>query len=191
VLGLAVGTAFLGTWEQIQQVSRISGFVLSWVVASGLLFLSARILCRRKLRLREVGPGSVIGGAAMTVLITISSRLVATYVAGASAVYGVVSTVVGFISLLFLVSNAIVFSMEISVVYAWQLWPRGIDINVLFPADERAYVLLTLTDERMPSQRNGVSFDATGHDDPRRPDLALLHHRVPGMPRTPYDATPG
>ena len=52
------------------------------------------------------------------------------------------------------------------MVRAWQLWPRGVDINLLFPADERAYALLTLMDERMPSQRNGVAFDATGHDDP-------------------------
>ena len=68
---------------------------------------------------------------------------------------------------------------------AWQLWPRGVDINLLFPADERAYALLTLMDERMPSQRNGVAFDATGHDDPRRADLATLMRRPVGRAGAP------
>jgi hypothetical protein len=63
-----------------------------------------------------------------------------------------------------------------------------VDINLLFPADERAYALLTLMDERMPSQRNGIAFDATGHDDPRRPDRVTLRSRPPGIPLRPYDA---
>jgi hypothetical protein len=41
-------------------------------------------------------------------------------------------------------------------------------------------------DERMPSQRNGVAFDATGHDDPRRADLAALMRRPDGVPVHPY-----
>ena len=88
--------------------------------------------------------------------------------ANSSAVYGAMTTVVAFISVLFLASNAIVFCYEASVVWAWRLWPRGVDINNLFPADERAYALLSLMDERMPSQRNGIYFDAHGHDDDRR-----------------------
>jgi hypothetical protein len=122
----------------------------------------------------------------MTTLIGLGSVLLGRFVAGSSAVYGVFGTVVGIFSLLFLVSNAVVFSFEISVVRAWQLWPRGVDINLLFPADERAYALLTLMDERMPSQRNGVAFDASGHDDPRRADLATLMRRPDGVPVHPY-----
>ena len=60
--------------------------------------------------------------------------------------------------------------------------------NLLFPADERAFALLTLMDERMPSQRNGLMFDASGHDDPRRTDLNSLMRRPQGVPRTPYEA---
>ena len=122
----------------------------------------------------------------MTTIIGLGSALVGQFIASSSAVYGVFGTVVGICSVLFLVSNAIVFSFEISVVRAWQLWPRGVDNNLLFPADERAYALLTLMDERMPSQRNGVAFDATGHDDPRRADLASLMRRPVGVPRHPY-----
>jgi len=83
----------------------------------------------------------------------------------------------------------LVFAYEASVVWAWRLWPRGVDINNLFPADERAYTLLSLMDERMPSQRNGIYFDATGHEDERRPDLEALMRRPEGVPMTPYDTT--
>ena len=129
----------------------------------------------------------------MTTLIGLGSALLGQFVNNSSAVYGVFGTVVGVFSVLFLVSNAVVFSFEISVVRAWQLWPRGVDINLLFPADERAYALLTLMDERMPSQRNGIAFDATGHDDERRTALATLMRRPEGVPVHPYvvsDAQP-
>lgn len=187
LLMIAIGGIAAADFLQVPYLPRFGAFAVSWLVAAAIMMLSCLILCRRPLALREVVPGSVLAGFSITFLIAIGGWLVSRYVSGASAVYGVVSTVVGFISLLFLVSNSIVLSLEISVVWAWQLWPRGIDINVLFPADERAYALLTLTDERMPSQRNGIAFDATGHDDPRRADLAFLQRRVPGVPRTPYD----
>ena len=66
----------------------------------------------------------------------------------------------------------------------------GVDINNLFPADERAYALLSLMDERMPSQRNGIYFDASGHEDDRRSDLEALMRRPEGVPRSPYDPQP-
>ena len=50
--------------------------------------------------------------------------------------------------------------------------------------------LLTVMDERMPSQRNGVLFDATGHDDPRRPGPESLHRRPDGGGRAHHPARP-
>ena len=66
------------------------------------------------------------------------------FVATSTPIYGAFATVIGVISVLVLTSNGLVLALEISVVRAWQLWPRGIDIHLLFPADERAYVLLSL-----------------------------------------------
>ena len=65
-----------------------------------------------------------------------------------------------------------------------------IPTNKTYKMGEEVFMLLTLMDERMPSQRNGVAFDATGHDDPRRTDLAALMRRPPGVPRRPYDVRP-
>jgi uncharacterized BrkB/YihY/UPF0761 family membrane protein len=188
VLVVAISSAVVATLGDAAFVQRLGGFVLIWAVAFGVLLAAPRALARRRLALREYGLGAGLGALAMTLFLSLGSVIVARFIANSSAVYGVFATVVGIFSVLFLVSNAIVFCYEISVVRAWQLWPRGVDIMLLFPADERAYALLSLMDERMPSQRNGVAFDASGHDDPRRADPELLRRRPPGVPRRPYDA---
>jgi membrane protein len=187
VLIVAAGSAFLATVSDIPGVERVTGFVLVWFVAFALLYAGASILTHRRLDFSEIALGAALGGVAMTLLLSLGALVVGRFVSTSGAVYGVFASVVGIISVLFLVSNAIVVSFEISIVRAWQLWPRGVDINLLFPADERAYALLTLMDERMPSQRNGVAFDATGHDDPRRSDPDTLKRRAPGVPKRPYD----
>lgn len=187
VLVVAVGSAVVGSLPNLPMIERLGAVLLLWAVAFSLLYASPKILSRRPLTFREVGLGAALGALSMTLFISLGSAVIGSLIASSSAVYGAFATVVGFITLLFLVSNSMVFCYEISVVRAWQLWPRGVDINLLFPADERAYALLTLMDERMPSQRNGVAFDATGHDDPRRPDPATLQHRAPDIPARPYD----
>ena len=186
VLAVTVGSALVANVTGYAFAQRAAATVLIWLVASSLLYVAATSLTRRTLTFREVGLGAALGGLAMTTIIGLGSVLLGRFVTSSSAVYGVFGTVVGIFSVLFLVSNAVVFCFEISVVRAWQLWPRGVDINLLFPADERAYALLALMDERMPSQRNGVAFDATGHDDPRRADLASLMRRPVGVPLHPY-----
>lgn len=188
VLVVAIGSATVARIGHIAVIQRAGAFLILWLFAFGLLYVAAVTLCRRKLRFGEVGLGAALGSLAMTVVISLGSLLVGRFVASSSAVYGAFATVVGIFSVLFLVSNAVVFCFEISVVRAWQLWPRGVDINLLFPADERAYALLTLMDERMPSQRNGIAFDAQGHADPRRPDPTTLMRRPEGVPLRPYDA---
>lgn len=186
VLVVTVGSALVVNVTGYAFAQRAAASLLLWLVASALLYAAATVLTRRPLTFGEVGPGAALGGLAMTTIVGLGSALLGRFVTGSSAVYGVFGTVVGIFSVLFLVSNALVFSFEISVVRAWQLWPRGVDINLLFPADERAFALLTLMDERMPSQRNGIAFDATGHDDPRRADLAALMRRPEGVPVHPY-----
>jgi membrane protein len=188
-LVVVVGSAVVANVGNIAAIQRLGGFLLIWVVAASLLYIAPNVLARRPLTVAEVAPGAALGGVAVTALLSLSSVILGRFVASSSAVYGAFATVVAIFSALFLVSNAIVFCYEIGVVAAWRLWPRGVDIQLLFPADERAFALLTLMDERMPSQRNGLMFDATGHDDPRRTELASLMRRPPGVPRSPYEAS--
>jgi uncharacterized BrkB/YihY/UPF0761 family membrane protein len=189
LLGLAV-VAMAGVSWLSGELSVLSGAVAAgggFLVVFLILFVAPILLCRRPVRPSEVVLGAAVGAVLITAVLALAGALTSRFLENSSAVYGVTATVVAFISVLFLASNLVVFSYEMSVVRAWRLWPRGVDINNIFPADERAYTLLTLMDERMPSQRNGVYFDATGHDDPRRPDPLDLMHRPQGVPRTPYD----
>ena len=163
--------------------------VVTFLVVASILFAAPKILARRPIRGKELVVGALAGGLAFTLILALAGAITARFLNNSSAVYGAMTTVVAFISVLFLASNSIVFAYEASVVWAWRLWPRGVDINNLFPADERAYTLLSLMDERMPSQRNGIYFDATGHEDERRPDLEALMRRPEGVPMTPYDTT--
>ena len=190
LLGLAVvvvgGTSLAASrWAPAWQ--QPIGTLVALAVAFSLLFIAPKILSRRPIAKGEVMLGAIVGAVALVTITNLAGLITARFLNNSSAVYGAMTTVVAFISVLFLSSNAVVFSYEMSVVWAWQLWPRGLDINTLFPADERAYGLLSLMDERMPSQRNGVYFDATGHDDPRRTDLESLMRRPEGVAHSPYE----
>ena len=187
VLLVAGSSLLIDQWVPASWRGVLSVLVLFFAIFA-VLFLAPKILSRRPIRGHEIALGAVVGAAAITLVLQLAGVIVGRFLSNSSAVYGAMTTVVAFISVLFLASNLVVLSYELSVVRAWRLWPRGVDINNLFPADERAYALLSLMDERMPSQRNGIYFDATGHDDPRRPDLEALMHRPEGVPRTPYDS---
>ncbi len=192
VLGLGVVViAGASLWIGQHVASSWQGLLsalMRFLVVLGTLFAAPKVLSRRPIAGREIIVGALVGALVISLILQLAGVIVSRFLDNSSAVYGAMTTVVAFISVLFLVSNAVVLSYEASVVWAWRLWPRGVDINNLFPADERAFALLTLMDERMPSQRNGVYFDATGHDDPRRPDLEALMRRPSGIPQSPYDA---
>ena len=187
VLVLSLGTTVVSSLLDVRGINRAAVFILTTAIFTGILYLAAKILSRRPLGAHELLLGAVLGGVWTSGIASLGTLIVSGFVANSSAVYGAFATVVGIISVLLLVSNGVVFALEASAVRAWQLWPRGIDIHLLYPADERAYALLTLMDERMPSSRNDPRFDAIGHDDPRRPPMGTLDHRQPGIPRTPFE----
>ena len=191
VLGIGVvvvaGTSLWTSQHLPEQWQGFVAAVIRFVVVGLSLLVAPILLSRRPIKPRESLFGAILGAVAISLLLQLAGVIVGRFLNNSSAVYGAMTTVIAFISVLFLASNVIVLSYEVSVVWAWRLWPRGVDINNLFPADERAYALLTLMDERMPNQRNGIYFDATGHEDPRRPDLEELMRRPEGVPLTPYD----
>lgn len=187
VLVTSLGGGIVGAWFDVPGIGRLAAGALSVLVFSSALYASTKILCRRPLTSHDLLLGAILGGTIVTAVVSLGSWLVSSFVASSTPIYGAFATVIGIISVLILTSNGLVLALELSVVRAWQLWPRGIDIHLLFPADERAYVLLSLMDERMPSQRNDVRFDAQGHFDPRRPDFETLNHRQPGIPRSRYE----
>ncbi|MFZ0322607.1 MAG: YhjD/YihY/BrkB family envelope integrity protein [Actinomycetes bacterium] len=192
VLGLgAVTVAAAGvlaaTVPVLSTVSRLLLVVASAVVATLVLIIATKVLTARTMRRNEYLLGCVLGGLVVSLVFAIGSPLLARLVSNASAVYGVFATVIGILTLFYLTAQSIIICMEVSAVRAWKLWPRGLDINLLFPADWRAYQLLAFIDERMPSQENSVRFDRSGNDDPDRDDDEKLRARG-SDPLSPYDS---
>jgi hypothetical protein len=97
-------------------------------------------------------------------------------VSKAGAVYGSFATVAGMFALLYLVSQALVYSAEVAAVWYARLWPRALDLNRPTTADNRALTLLAREQERIPDARVDIRLvprnaPQAGNDPPgpRRP----------------------
>jgi membrane protein len=171
----------------IQRVAIVAG---TSAIGFAAIYAIAKLLTARSLTWSELWLGCLLGGISIAVVFALGSPLLSLLIQRSSAVYGAFATVVGILALLYVAAQCFVISLEVTVVRAWNLWPRGIDINLLFDADRRAYRLLTQMDERMPSVINTSNFVATGNDDPARPPMTDLTERPPGVPRSPHEVPP-
>jgi hypothetical protein len=122
----------------------------------------------------------------VTLVINLGPVLLARLVSRAGAVYGSFATVAGLFALLYLVSQALVYSAEVAAVWYAHLWPRALDVNRPTAADIRAMALLAREQERIRAAdvELVVSPDPppAGSDPPRSPD--------PGPPRSPSPGPP-
>ena len=72
--------------------------------------------------------------------------------------YGSFATVVGAFSLLYLVSEALLYCAEVAIVHRRKLWPRGLDVARLTPADVTVTTGLAVEQERLPDERIVVRY---------------------------------
>jgi len=89
----------------------------------------------------------------VALVLNLGTPLLARLVAKAGPVYGSFATVAGIFALLYLVSQALVYSAEVAAVRYAHLWPRALDVNDPAPADFRAYTLLARAQERIQVTR--------------------------------------
>jgi hypothetical protein len=85
----------------------------------------------------------------VTLVISLGPVLLARLVSKAGAVYGSFATVAGMFALLYLVSQALLYSAEVAAVRYAHLWPRALDVNRPTAADVRAMALLAREQERI------------------------------------------
>jgi uncharacterized BrkB/YihY/UPF0761 family membrane protein len=128
----------------------------SALVIFAVLLLAARLLLLRPAPFGSVWPSAAIGALAVSLVLTIGPPLLARLVQNAGPVYGSFATVAGIFALLYLVSQALVYSAEVAAVRAARLWPRALDQNHPTPADARAAALLAREQERLPAARVDV-----------------------------------
>lgn len=160
--GLTVLSAFapdVQVWDfgGLQQALVVLGTVgIVFVV----LLLSAWLLVARQVRFRSAWPAALLGAIAVSAALLVGTRILSLLVTRAGPVYGAFATVVGLFSLLYLVSQALVYAAEVAVVRGARLWPRGLDATRPTPADRRALTRLAREQERIPAERVAVRFDA-------------------------------
>ena len=163
---LAVGalTVVVTALPGLPEAERAVAVLGQAVVIFGVLLLGARLLLARPAPVRALWPAAALGAVAVTLVLNLGARLLAGLVSKAGPVYGSFATVAGMFGLLYLVSQALVYSAEVAAVRYARLWPRALDLNRPTGADERALALLAREQERIPAAR--VELRLVSRDSP-------------------------
>ena len=152
---VAVGalTVVAAALPGVPGVQRATAVLGSALVIFGVLLLGARLLLCRPAPFGALWPAAALGAVTVTLVISLGPVLLARLVSKAGAVYGSFATVAGLFALLYLVSQALVYSAEIAAVWYAHLWPRALDVNRPTAADVRAMALLAREQERIRAAR--------------------------------------
>jgi membrane protein len=163
---LAVGalTVVVTALPSVPGAERALAVLGSAVVIFAVLLFGTRLLLARPAPIRALWPAAVLGAAAVTLVLNLGPPLLARLVSKAGPVYGSFATVAGMFALLYLVSQALVYSAEVAAVRYAGLWPRALDLNRPTAADARALTLLAREQERIPAER--VEFRLVSRDSP-------------------------
>ena len=145
-------------------VDRAAAVVGSALVVFGVLLLGARLLLCRPAPFSALWPAAALGAVTVTLVLNVGPVLLARLVSKAGAVYGSFATVAGIFALLYLVSQALVYSAEVAAVWYAHLWPRALDVNRPTAADVRAMSLLAREQERIRAAR--VELEMVSPDSP-------------------------
>ena len=120
--------------------------------------IAHKMLVCRPLRWSDFWVGAVIGAATATALLNVAAAILPTLVRRAGPVYGSFATVVGIFTLLYLINQTLVLSVEVSTVVESKLSPRSLTETALTEADRRAWELQARRQERVPGQRVSTTF---------------------------------
>jgi len=167
---LTVAATALPNVAGVQRVASVVGSIAAVFVV---LVLAARLLLARPVTLRESWLAAALGGVAVTIVLTVGGPLLARFVKRAGPVYGSFATVAGMFALLYLVSQALVYSAEAAAVRRAKLWPRALVGTNPTSADRHAQKLLIREQARLPIPEPAAESGSESAPDSasdRRPD---------------------
>ena len=159
-VGVGASTVVMSALPEIPQASRLAAFASTTVIMFLLLWASTGLLLPRRPGLRVVWPAALVGSLAITGLLTFGALVLPRLVARSGPVYGSFATIVGLFTLLYLVSQVVVYAAEIAVVRRRRLWPRSLDLLNPTEADRRSLTYLAREQERIRLERVETRFDA-------------------------------
>jgi uncharacterized BrkB/YihY/UPF0761 family membrane protein len=160
VLGVGAFTVITGAFPELPQLGRLAAALGSTVIMFLLLWASTGLLLPHRARFHIVWPAALVGSLAITGLLTFGALVLPRLVAKSGPVYGSFATIVGLFTLLYLVSQVVVYAAEIAVVRRRRLWPRSLDTLNPTDADQRALLYLAREQERIRVERIDAVFDA-------------------------------
>ena len=141
-------------------LSGVAGVAASALVNTLLFLVGFRVLTVRNVPLRSLLPGAVVAALAWALLQWLGGWYVGRQLSRATNTYGTFALVIGLLSWLYLAATVTLYAAELNAVLARRLWPRSLAPPPLGRADEQVLEDLAKQEERLPSQRVEVSFDA-------------------------------
>ncbi len=155
LLGIGLLGALAVTLSRVDLggVEVVIGLAGSWLVIAAMLLAVVALLSARPGSWRAAWPGAVLGTVILEALLVLGGWALGLLVARSGAVYGPFAAVVGLFSLLYLVSQGMVFAAEIAVVRRKRLWPRGLVATDPTEADERSLQLRIGVEQRTEADR--------------------------------------
>jgi YihY family inner membrane protein len=145
--------------------SGVAGVAASALVNTLLFLVGFRVLTVRNVPLRSLLPGAVVAAIAWALLQWLGGWYVGRQLSRATNTYGTFALVIGLLSWLYLAATVTLYAAELNAVLARRLWPRSLAPPPLGRADEQVLEDLAKQEERLPSQRVEVSFDAGAEGD--------------------------
>ncbi len=127
---VATGLASLGRAHGALAVPAAALTVVGPLVLDWMLFaLAFLVLTNRRLSLRSIAPGAVVGAIAWTVLQRVGAYYVRHAVAHASRLYGSLAAVIGLLAWISLGAVVTLLAAEVNAVIAQRLWPRSLFVS--------------------------------------------------------------
>lgn len=146
---------------------RVASFAVAFVLNVVFFWVGFRLGTAPEIEGRQLWLGAGLAALSWQILQGVGTFLVAHELKNASEVYGTFAFVIGLLWWIYLQAQLTLYAMEITVVRARGLWPRGLKTPPLTEADKRAYAGYAARDQRRPEERIDVSFDdealAEGH----------------------------
>jgi membrane protein len=159
-IGIGTSTAVMGALPDLPGLSRAGAVAASVTLVFLLLWVTAALLLPHRARLTIVWPAALAGSLVIVGVLTFGTVALTRLVARSGAVYGSFATIVGLFSLLYVVTQVMVFAAEVAIVRRRRLWPRSLDALSPTPADRRALTYLARVQERIAVERIETRFDA-------------------------------
>ncbi len=154
IIGVSSFTSILGHAVWVKLLANLLG---CGVLAATLLFVFSRATTR-KVPIRGLMPGAVLAAVLIQMLVTFGGLLVAHQLKGAHGVYGAFAVVIGLFFWLYLISQMLVYAVEIDSVRHLGLWPRAIQNDLPTEADHRAYELYSKVQSFLPEAKRDTHF---------------------------------